>query len=393
MDSNDRLINYSANGLSFESETIELQRMVRAFAEKEISKAQEKMDESHDFPYDCWQKWSELGMAGILVPEEYGGVELDPFSYIVAMEEVARVSQTFALIWQVHVLVGNMYNLLGNDDQKDTWLRKFATGEILGAFGLTEPNAGSDAGGVQTRAELENGHWKINGNKIFISNAGTEISDGLILMAATDKKADGRPILSSFIVPRNTSGFKLGQSFKKMAWHGMDNRELVFENATIPEANLLGVEGAGLKQALSGLNLGRIVFGALGAGLIQACLDESLEYAKQRKQFGKSISSFQLVQAKIADMAIHAEAVRSFTLHAARLFNEGKDCQAEAAMVKTFGTEMATKATLDAFQIHGGYGFMEDYKVNRYFRESKMLEIGEGTNEIQRLLIAKHLGC
>ncbi len=393
MDSHDHILNYSANALNLAPETIELQKMVRSFAVNEISKAQEKMDETHDFPYECWQKWSDLGMAGILVPEEYGGVELDSFSYIVAMEEVARVSQTFALIWQVHVLVGNMYNILGTPDQKKTWLRKFATGEILGAFGLTEPNAGSDAGGVQTKAKLDNGCWKINGNKVFISNAGTEISDGLILMAATDKKVDGRPILSSFIVPKNTTGFRLGQSFKKMAWHGMDNRELVFENASIPESNLLGAEGSGLKQALSGLNLGRIVFGALGAGLIQACLDESLEYAKQRQQFGKSISSFQLIQAKIADMAIHAEAVRSFTLHVARLFNEGKECQAEAAMVKTFGSEMATKATLDAFQIHGGYGFMEDYKVNRYFRESKMLEIGEGTNEIQRLLIAKHLGC
>ena len=393
MDSHDHILNYSANALNLAPETIELQKMVRSFAVNEISKAQEKMDETHDFPYECWQKWSDLGMAGILVPEEYGGVELDSFSYIVAMEEVARVSQTFALIWQVHVLVGNMYNILGTPDQKKTWLRKFATGEILGAFGLTEPNAGSDAGGVQTKAKLDNGNWKINGNKVFISNAGTEISDGLILMAATDKKVDGRPILSSFIVPKNTTGFRLGQSFKKMAWHGMDNRELVFENASIPESNLLGAEGSGLKQALSGLNLGRIVFGALGAGLIQACLDESLEYAKQRQQFGKSISSFQLIQAKIADMAIHAEAVRSFTLHVARLFNEGKECQAEAAMVKTFGSEMATKATLDAFQIHGGYGFMEDYKVNRYFRESKMLEIGEGTNEIQRLLIAKHLGC
>ena len=185
---------------------------------------------------------------------------------------------------------------------------------------------------------------------------------------------------------------ELSQPFKKMlTWDG--ESELFFQNATIPETNLLGERGAGLKQALSGLNLGRIVFGALGAGLIQACLDECISYAKQRQQFGKPISSFQLIQAKIADMATHAEAVRCFTLHVAKLFNEGKDCQAEAAMVKTFGTEMATKATLDAFQIHGGYGFMEDYKVNRYFRESKMLEIGEGTNEIQRLFIARHLGC
>ena len=393
MDSNDVLLNQADAPSHSYDDTLELKRMVRAFATNEIASAQVRMDETGEFPYDCWQKWSELGMAGILISDDYGGSNLDAYSYIVAMEEVARVSQTFALIWQVHVLVGNMYQVLGTTEQKTNWLKRFASGEILGAFGLTEPNAGSDAGGVQTKAVLKNGHWVINGNKIFISNAGTEISDGLILMAATDQEEGGRSRLSSFIVPRDTNGFELGQSFKKMAWHGMDNRELVFQNATIPETNLLGERGAGLKQALSGLNLGRIVFGALGAGLIQACLDECISYAKQRQQFGKPISSFQLIQAKIADMATHAEAVRCFTLHVAKLFNEGKDCQAEAAMVKTFGTEMATKATLDAFQIHGGYGFMEDYKVNRYFRESKMLEIGEGTNEIQRLFIARHLGC
>ena len=375
------------------TEITEIQRTVRKFSQKEIAKAQEQMDSDHEFPYACWEEWSAMGMAGIQLPDEYGGVNQGSLAYIIAMEEVARVSQTFALIWQVHVLGGNMINRLGTKEQKDKWLPRFASGEILGAFGLTEPNAGSDAAGIRTHAERRDGGWVINGNKIFISNAGTRISDGLIVMAVTGTKDSGRKAISCFIIPRDTPGFELGQSFTKMAWHGMDNRELVFTDCWIPESNLLGVDGAGLKQALFTLNLGRIVFGALSVGLIQACLDESLVYAKGRKQFGAPLSSFQLIQAKLADMAIHAEAVRRFTHYVAWQHENNLECHSEAAMLKTLGTELATKATLDAFQIHGGYGFMLEYKVNRFFRESKILEIGEGTNEMMRLLIARHLGC
>jgi len=371
---------------------IELQKMAREFSREVLARAQEQMDADHQFPYAAWRKWSELGMAGIMVPEKYGGGGVDSVSYIIAMEEVATVSQTFALIWQVHVLVANMYALLGSETQKREWLPRFAAGEILGAIGLTEPGAGSDAGGMTTRAQRRNGEWIINGRKIFISNTGTKISDGLVLMAVTGV-SDGRKSISSFIVPRGAPGFELGQSFTKMAWHGMDSRELVFNDCRIPEDNLLGVEGAGLKQALTALTLGRIVFGALGVALIRACLEESLAYAKGRKQFGQPISRFQLIQSKLADMAMHMEAVRRFVHYVAWMHAKGADCHAEAAMVKTLGTELATKAALDAFQIHGGYGFMHEYKVNRFFRESKILEIGEGTNEIQRLLIARALGC
>ncbi len=374
-------------------EQIELQRMTRDFARNKIAKAQEQMDRDHDFPYECWQQWCELGMGGIMLPEEYGGSDLDSLSYIIAMEEVATVSQTFALIWQVHILVSNMYKLLGTEQQKREWLPRFASGEILGAFCLTEPGAGSDAGGITTKAERRDGQWILNGNKIFISNAGTRISDGLVVMAVTGARESGRKALSCFIVPRDAPGFELGQSFTKMAWHGMDNRELVFNDCRIPESNLLGAEGAGLRQALGALNLGRIVFGALGASLVRACLEESVAYAKDRRQFGQPISSFQLVQAKLADMATHAEAVRRFTHYVAWMHSKGMDCHTEAAMVKTMGSELATRAALDAFQIHGGYGFMHEFKVNRFFRESKMLEIGEGTNEVQRLLIARALGC
>lgn len=374
-------------------EQAELQRMTRDFARNEIAKAQEQMDRDHDFPYECWRQWCDLGMGGIMLPEEYGGSDLDSLSYIIAMEEVATVSQTFALIWQVHILVSNMYKLLGTEQQKREWLPRFAKGEILGAFCLTEPGAGSDAGGISTKAERRGGQWILNGNKIFISNAGTRISDGLVVMAVTGTRDSGRKSLSCFIVPRDAPGFELGQSFTKMAWHGMDNRELVFNDCRIPEGNLLGAEGAGLRQALGALNLGRIVFGALGASLTRACLEECLTYAKDRRQFGQPISSFQLIQAKLADMATHAEAVRRFVHYVAWMHSQGMDCHTEAAMVKTLGSELATKATLDAFQIHGGYGFMHEFKVNRFFRESKMLEIGEGTNEVQRLLIARALGC
>jgi alkylation response protein AidB-like acyl-CoA dehydrogenase len=373
---------------------VELQRMVRDFALSEIAPAQEQMDRDHDFPAELWRKWSDLGMAGIMIPQEYGGSGIDSLSYVIAMEEVATVSQTFALIWQVHVLVANMYAGLGTAAQKERWLPVFARGEKLAAFGLTEPGAGSDAGGVRTRAARDgNDAWVINGNKIFISNAGTPISDGLVVMAATGDRPNGKRAISSFIVEAGTPGFKLGQSFSKMAWHGMDNRELVFEDCRIPAENLLGQEGRGLSQALGGLNLGRIVFGILGVAMIRACLEESLAYAKGRHQFGQPLSSFQLTQAKLADMATHAETVRRFVHYVAWLHAQGRECHTEAAMAKLIGTRLSTQAALDAYQIHGGYGFMHEYKVNRLHRESKILEIGEGTNEIQQLLIARGLGC
>lgn len=375
------------------SEQTEIQRLSRDFARREIDPAQAQMDADHEFPYELWKKWSDLGMAGMLIPEEYGGSELDPVTYILALEEVARVSNTFALIWQVHVLVANIYIKFGTDDLKDKYLPAYASGEKLGAFGLTEPGAGSDAAGMRTKAVREGAEWIINGTKTFISNAGTDISDGLVLMASTGERPNGKKAISSFSIPQDAPGFKLGQSWDKMAWFGMDNRELVFEDCRVAGKNLMGSEGSGLSQALEGLNLGRIAFGAIAAGLIQACLDESLKYAKERVQFGKSISSYQLIQAKLADMATYAEATRQFTLYAANLYAKGLPCHKEASMVKLFGTRHATQATLDAFQIHGGYGFMQEYKVNRFFREGKILEIGEGTNEIQQLFIARELGC
>lgn len=379
---------------SLSEEQVELQRMVREFARREVAPAQELMDRDHEFPYKVWEKWSSLGMAGILIPQEYGGSGLDSLTYIIAMEEMAAVSQTFALIWQVHVMVANMYTQLGTPAQKDAWLPRFAAGEILGAFALTEPGAGSDAGGLRTRAERDaRGDWILNGSKVFISNAGTRISNGTVVMAATGEEEGRRKSISCFIVPTGTPGYTLGQSFDKMAWHGMDNRELVFDNCRVPAANLLGQEGRGLKQALGGLNLGRIVFGTLGGAMARACLDEALAYAKERRQFGKALSEFQITQAKLANMATSAEAVRAFARYVAWLHAQGRDCHTEAAMVKLIGTKLAVDAATDAYQIHGGYGFMHEYRVNRLYREAQILAIGEGTNEIQQLLIARALGC
>lgn len=375
------------------AEQNEIKEMVRSFTENEIAPAQEEMDRTHEFPYELWRKWSDLGMAGIMLPEKYGGAALDPLTYIIALEEVARVSNTFGLIWQVHVLVSRIYLKFAGDQLKDELLPSYAKGEKLGAFGLTEPGAGSDAGGISTKAVRDGNHWVINGTKTFISNASTDISDGLVLMAVTGQRPDGTNEISSFSIPHGTEGYNFGQSWDKMAWHGMTNDELVFDDCRVPADRMIGTEGKGLSQALEGLNLGRIAFGALSAGMIQGCLDESLRYAKERKQFGRSLSAFQLVQAKLADMATNVEAVRRMTLYAASLEAEGKPCQMEAAMTKLFSTRMATQASLDAFQIHGGYGFMQEYRVNRFFREAKMLEIGEGTNEIQQLFIARGLGC
>lgn len=376
------------------SEQIELQRMVRDFAQTEVAKAQQQMDADHAFPLEAWKKWSDLGMAGVMIPSEYGGSELDSLSYIIAMEELATVSQTFALIWQVHVLVANMYASLGTTAQKEEWLPAFARGEKLAAFGLTEPGAGSDAGSISTKAVRDgNDAWLINGNKIFISNAGAPISDGLVVMATTGTRSDGRKAISCFIVPAGTQGFKLGQSFDKMAWHGMDNRELIFDDCRVPTENMLGEEGRGLSQALGGLNLGRIVFGILGVALMRACLDETLGYASERRQFGQPLSKFQLTQAKLASMATNAEVVRRFVHYVAWMHANGMECHKEAAMAKVVSTSMATQAALDAYQIHGGYGFMKEFAVNRLHRESKILEIGEGTNEVLQLLIARKLGC
>lgn len=376
---------------SLTAEQKEIQNLARDFTRNEIAPTQLQMDEDHDFPYELWRKWSQLGMAGMMIPEQYGGSGIDPLTYILALEEVATESNTFALIWQVHVLVSEMFRKFASEEQKDHWLPIYAKGEKLAAFALTEAGAGSDSYGMTTKAELEGNQWTINGNKIFISNAGTDISDGTVLMAVTGTRDDGKKEISSFIIPQDADGYTLGQSFRKMAWHGMDNRELVFEDCRIPAGNIMGERGAGLRQALGGLNLGRIAFGAIATGLIRGCLEESLVYTKERHQFGNPLSSYQLTQAKLANMACGMESARRLTHYAAYLFSNGLECKKEAAMAKLFSTQRSTEAAMDAFQLHGGSAFMEDTKVNRFYREAKILEIGEGTNEIQQIYIAREL--
>jgi len=378
---------------SLTPEQQEIQNLARDFTRAEIAPVQLKMDADHEFPYELWRKWSDLGMAGILIPEKYGGSGIDPLTYILALEEVATESNTFALIWQVHVLVSEMFRKFASDEQKDHWLPLYARGEKLAAFALTEAGAGSDSYGMTTKAELEGNQWTVNGNKIFISNAGTDISDGTVLMAVTGMRDDGKKEISSFILPQDADGFTLGQSFKKMAWHGMDNRELVFEDCCIPAASIMGERGAGLRQALGGLNLGRIAFGAIATGLSRGCLEESLAYTKERQQFGQPLSSYQLTQAKLSNMACGMEASRRLTHYATYLFSNDMECRKEAAMAKLFATQRSTEAAMDCFQLHGGQAFMEDTKANRFYREAKILEVGEGTNEIQQLYIAREMGC
>lgn len=372
----------------------QLVEMVRDFARTEIARAQESMAGEKAFPYECWRKWSDLGMAGILLPEEYGGAGLDALTYVLCLEEVATVSQTFAILWQIHVVVSTMYATLGTTEQKSRWLADFAAGRKMPSFALTEDGAGSDAGGLKTTAQRrDDGSWVLNGRKVFASNVGSDLSDGTVVMAVTGQSAGGRPQISSFIVPRATPGFRLGQSFPKMAWHGIDNRELLLDDVTLPPDALLGPEGRGLKQALSALNIGRIAIATLGCALARACLDEALAHSRQRQQFGQPLSAFQITQVKLANMATRTKVIRSFIHQTAWEFAQGRDIQTEAAMAKLLASQFAVLAATDAYQLHGGYGFMTDARVNRLYREAQILEIGEGTSEVLQLMIARALGC
>lgn len=367
--------------------------MTRAFARDVVAPAQRAMERDDSFPYDAWQKWSALGMAGILIPEEYGGAAQDPMSFFLCAEELAVVSQVFAQIWQIHCVVSHMYVELGSAEQKREWLPRFARGEITPAFALTEPGAGSDAGGLTTSAtRQENGDWLIKGQKILISNAGTDISNGLVVMAVTSSREAKRKEISCFIVRRDTPGYTLGQSFEKMAWHGMDNRELVFDDVLVPDSARLGPIGRGLSQALATLTMARIGFAILGVALTRACLEESLSYAKTRKQFGRPIADFQLIQAKLADMATGLESARGLAHKAIWTLEQKMDANMIASMAKLAGSRVASRSAKDALQIHGGLGFSTEARVNRLFREAQVLEIGDGTTEIQQLIIARALG-
>ncbi len=379
---------------SLNEEQLAIRDTCREFAEQEIKPLAEEMDRTGAFPYPLVRKMAELGLLGLPFPEEYGGAGADFLSYCIAIEEIARGDVSVGITMEAHTSLGaSPFFHYGNQAQKERFLIPLARGEQLWAFGLTEDGAGSDSGGTQTRAVLQDGYWHINGSKSFITNAGTDMTGGVTITAVTGKRPDGRKEITTIIVPKNTPGYVIGNPYKKMGWKASDTRPLSFEDCVIPESDILGQRGDGFKQFMQTLDAGRIAIAALSVGLAQACLDEALSYAKERKQFGQPISKFQAIQFKLADMDTEIELARLMYYKAAWLHMQDKPYAREASIAKLFASETAKRAADQAVQIHGGYGFMDEYPVSRYWRSVKVNEIGEGTSEVQRMVIAKHLGC
>jgi len=372
----------------------ELAGLCRDFARREIAtRAPAAWDEGR-CPTDLLREMGDLGLLGVLVPEEWGGIGMSTVGFVAAMEQIGSADQSVAAAWQAHVTIGSLPLLLfGTDEQRDRWLRPLAEGRVLGAFGLTEPGAGSDAGGIRTRAERRDGGWLISGRKTFISNAGTDMSFGVTLLARTDP-GDGDPRrYASLVVEKGTPGFTMGPKMRGIGWRGLDTRELYFDEVWVPEDHLVGHPDLGLRQFLRTLEVGRISVAALSLGLTQAVLDLATDYARERTQFGQPIAKFQAVQFKLADIATELEAARWLTYRAASLRDGGQPFQKEAAMAKLKASRVAAWAASEAVQIHGGIGYMLESPVARFFCDAKVLEIGEGTNEIQHLVIARALGC
>jgi alkylation response protein AidB-like acyl-CoA dehydrogenase len=361
---------------------------VREFAQERIAPLAEELDREQRFPYELVTEAAELGLMGIPVPEQYGGAGADTLSYAIAVEELTRVDSSFAITVAAHTSLGTMPILLfGSEEQKEQWLPDLASGKKLAAFGLTEPGAGSDAGATRTKAELSDGRWVIDGSKIFITNAGTDITACVTITALT-----GENEISNLIVPNGTPGYEISPPMHKLGWRASDTRELSFQRAAVPEGNLLGERGQGFSQFLEVLDGGRISVAAMGVGLAQGAYDLAHAYALEREQFGKPIAAFQAVQFQLADIATEIEAGRSLVYKAAWLKDESRDFALQAAMAKLYTGELSRRAVNSALQIHGGYGFVEESAIARLFRDQKILEIGEGTNEVQRMVIARHLG-
>ncbi|HWG55500.1 MAG TPA: acyl-CoA dehydrogenase family protein [Gaiellaceae bacterium] len=360
----------------------------RAFARDRVAPVAEELDHEGRFPYELVAELAELGFMGLPIPEDYGGAGGDTVSYALAVEELTRVDSSVAITVAAHTSLGTMpIYLFGTDAQKQEWLPRLASGERLAAFGLTEPGAGSDAGNTRTTAELRDGRWIVNGSKIFITNAGTDISGCVTITART-----GDDEISNLIVPNGTEGYEISPPMKKLGWKASDTRELSFRDCAVPEGNLLGARGAGFRQFMEILDGGRISVAAMGVGLAQGAYDLAYRYAQEREQFGRPISKFQAIQFKLADLATEIEAGRSLVLKAAWLKDRGRPFAREAAMAKLYTGELSNRAVNWSLQIHGGYGYMEEYAISRLYRDQKILEIGEGTNEVQRMVIARHLG-
>ncbi|HXJ66106.1 MAG TPA: acyl-CoA dehydrogenase family protein [Actinomycetota bacterium] len=366
---------------------------VREFAEEVVAPRAAEMDERGELPMDIVKQMGEMGLFGLPFPEEYGGQGSDFLTLCIAIEELARVDSSIAITLEAGVGLGaNPLSEFGTEEQKQRWLVPMARGEILGAFGLTEPGGGSDAGATKTTAKIDGGEWVINGSKAFITNSGTPITGLCTITAVTGTEASGHKEISAIIVPQDTPGFTVGPSYRKLGWHASDTHELAFDDCRVPEANLLGERGKGFAQFLRILDDGRIAIAALSVGLAQGCLDESVKYANERQAFKRAIGEFQGLQFSLADMKVAVETARMYTYYAAWLRDQGRPYKTEASIAKLYASEIAVTAARDAVQIHGGYGFMEEYPVARFYRDSKVLEIGEGTSEVQRILIARDLG-
>jgi alkylation response protein AidB-like acyl-CoA dehydrogenase len=380
-----------------------IKRTVREFAEGEVAPVAEELDRTKAFPYRIVAELGRLNMMGIPFPQEYGGAGGDTLAYTLVVEELARVDSSVAITLCAHTSLGTQpVYLFGNEEQKREWLPLLCSGERLGAFGLTEPEAGSDAANTRTRARLDDGDWVINGAKQFITNAGTDIS-GIVCITAVTGDDDGASgsrssgsaarEISNLIVANGTPGYEQGEPYRKMGWNASDTRPLAFSDCRVPAGNLLGPRGAGFKQFLQVLDIGRIGVAAMGVGLAQGALEMALTYAKERRAFGKPISSFQAIQSKLADMSTEIEAARLLVYKAAREKDAGRNFTLTAAQAKLKTGRLAVRSAEEAVQIHGGYGYIEEYPVCRFYRDAKILTIGEGTDEVQQMVIARALGA
>jgi short/branched chain acyl-CoA dehydrogenase len=370
-----------------------LRDTVRDFARREVAPVAEELDRSKRFPYEIVARLGELGLMGIPFPEEYGGGGADNLGYALAIEELARVDSSVCITVAAHTSLGTMpIYLWGSDEQKSEWLPDLCAGRKLAAFGLTEPEAGSDAANTRTTATLEDGEWVIDGAKQFITNSGTEVTGCVVITAVTGER-NGTKEISNLIVPNGTPGYEPGEPYRKMGWNASDTRPLSFDGARVPESNLLGRRGDGFRQFMQILDGGRIGVAAMGVGLAQGALDEALSYAKERRAFGQPISKFQAIQAKLADISAEIEAARLLVYKAAILKDRGQNFTLAAAQAKLKTGRLAVRATEEAVQIHGGYGYIEEYPVCRFYRDAKILTIGEGTDEVQQMVIARQLGC
>jgi short-chain 2-methylacyl-CoA dehydrogenase len=380
--------------LSLSESEQDLVGLCRDFARQQIAPRAPQAWEEARCPTDLLREMGQLGLLGMLIPEQWGGIGMSTVGFVAAMEQIGHADQSVAAAWQAHVTIGSLpLYLFGTDAQRQRWLRPLAEGRVLGAFGLTEPDAGSDARGIRTRAERHDGGWLINGRKTFISNAGTDMSFGVTLLARTGSVEDDRPGFGSFVVEKDTPGFTMGPKMRGIGWRGLDTRELYLDDVWVPDDQLIGDPHMGLSQFLRTLEVGRISIAALSLSLTQAVLDLATAYARERVQFGQPISTFQAVQFKLADMATELEAARWLTYRAAYLRDTGQPFLKEAAMAKLKASRLAAWAASEAVQIHGGLGYMLETPVARFYCDSKVLEIGEGTNEIQHLVIARALGC